>query len=131
MPPGVPADIYKILLEKAKAYDLPVILDASGALLLNGIEGKPWLIKPNIDELSATLGREFHSREEIIQAAREIVARGIPYVCVSLDPDGALLIGEKEALYSPAPDVKVRGLQEQAIHWWPVSPGFPRTPPER
>lgn len=111
VPPGVPADIYKILLEKAKDYDLPVILDASGALLLNGIEGKPWLIKPNIDELSATLGREFHSREEIIQAAREIVARGIPYVCVSLGPDGALLIGEKEALYSPAPDVKVRGLQ--------------------
>ena len=111
VPPGVPADIYKILLEKAKDYDLPVILDASGALLLNGIEGKPWLIKPNIDELSATLSREFHSREEIIQAAREIVARGIPYVCVSLGPDGALLIGEKEALYSPAPDVKVRGLQ--------------------
>lgn len=46
VPPGVPADIYKILLEKAKDYDLPVILDASGALLLNGIEGKPWLIKP-------------------------------------------------------------------------------------
>lgn len=41
VPPGVPADIYKILLEKAKDYDLPVILDASGALLLNGIEGKP------------------------------------------------------------------------------------------
>ena len=57
VPPGVPADIYKILLEKAKDYDLPVILDASGALLLNGIEGKPWLIKPNIDELSATLSR--------------------------------------------------------------------------
>ena len=38
VPPGVPADIYKILLEKAKDYDLPVILDASGALLLNGIE---------------------------------------------------------------------------------------------
>ena len=111
VPPGVPTDIYKTLLKKAQTYDLPVILDASGALLLNGIEGRPWLIKPNIDELSATLGREFHSREEIIQAAREIVARGIPYVCVSLGPDGALLIGEKEALYSPAPDVEVRGLQ--------------------
>ena len=111
VPPGIPTDIYRTLMEKAQAYDLPVILDASGALLLKGIEGRPWLIKPNIDELSATLGREFHSRDEIIQAAREIVARGIPFVCVSLGPEGALLVGEKEALYSPAPAVKVRGLQ--------------------
>ena len=58
-----------------------------------------------------TLGREFHSREEVIQAAREIVSRGIPYVCVSLGAEGALLVDEKEALYSPAPDVEVRGLQ--------------------
>ena len=92
MPPGVSTDIYKILLEKARAFALPVILDASGPLLLNGIEGRPWLIKPNIDELSMTLGREFHSREEVIQAAREIVSRGIPYVCVSLGAEGALLV---------------------------------------
>lgn len=111
VPPGVSTDIYKILLEKARVFALPVILDASGPLLLNGIEGRPWLIKPNIDELSMTLGREFHSREEVIQAAREIVSRGIPYVCVSLGAEGALLVDEKEALYSPAPDVEVRGLQ--------------------
>ena len=97
VPPGVPADIYKILLEKAKDYDLPVILDASGALLLNGIEGKPWLIKPNIDELSATLGREFHSREEIIQAGI-----ALKELFLSHCPKAKLILDEATVVEVPA-----------------------------
>ncbi len=87
------------------------ILDAADELFLEGIKGKPYLIKPNIDEISRALGRKFRSRDEVIAAARELVGEEIRYVCVSMGAEGALLVTEKVAFFAPALSVEVEGVQ--------------------
>ena len=47
VPPGFPDDFYYELGKSAQEYDVPFISDASGPLLLNGMEASPVLIKPN------------------------------------------------------------------------------------
>lgn len=111
VPVGVPKDIYRTLMERAAKRGIRTVLDAAGELLLEGIKGKPYLIKPNIDELSQALGREFRSRDEIIEAARMLVGKGIPYVCVSLGAEGALLVDETDVFFAPALDIDVKGIQ--------------------
>ena len=56
VPPGFPDDFYYELGKSAQEYDVPFILDASGPLLLNGMEASPVLIKPNEEEYYATFG---------------------------------------------------------------------------
>lgn len=111
VPPGVPKDIYRRLMESVNELGIRTILDAADELFLEGIKGKPYLIKPNIDEISRALGRKFRSRDEVIAAARELVGEEIRYVCVSMGAEGALLVTEKVAFFAPALSVEVEGVQ--------------------
>jgi fructose-1-phosphate kinase PfkB-like protein len=52
---------------------------------------KPWFIKPNQEEISRCVGKEIRTPAEALEAAREIRARGIENVMVSLGGDGAVL----------------------------------------
>lgn len=109
LPPGMQADTYKKLVEKARQAGCMTILDCDGLALSEGIRCGPSLIKPNIHELQKLLGRTLESREEIIQAASELVSRGIEIVVVSLGSSGAILVNQGQALYAPAIPVKVKG----------------------
>lgn len=111
VPGGVPASIYRTIIEKANKKGVRTILDASNALLAEGIKGKPYLIKPNIDEFSILMNRKLKNREEIILAARELIREGIRYVCVSMGAEGALMVSEKEACFAPALELEVKGIQ--------------------
>lgn len=111
VPPGVPPDIYRRLTEQAAKRGIRVILDASGALLKEGIKGKPYLIKPNMEELEELFGRKFKKDEEILKAAESLVEAGVSYVCISMGKRGAFLVGEEGALFSPALPVPVKGIQ--------------------
>lgn len=109
LPKGVSPEFYADFLAELKDYR--VILDTSGEALEKGIAARPFLIKPNIDEFSALMGRTYEDLSEIVADARKLVARGIPYVCISLGKDGALLISEQEGWYVPGLSLRVRGVQ--------------------
>lgn len=111
VPPGVPLDIYRRLTEKAIKKGIRVILDASGELLKEGIKGKPYLIKPNMEELEELFGRKFEKEQEILEAAESLVKSGVSYVCISMGKKGAFLVGKEGALFSPALPVSVKGIQ--------------------
>lgn len=111
VPPGVPEDIYRVLTEKASKKGIRVILDASGDLLKEGIKGKPYLIKPNMEELEELFGRKFNDEQEILKAAESLVESGVSYVCISMGKRGAFLMGKEGAFFSPALPVPVKGIQ--------------------
>lgn len=111
VPIGVPVDIYKTIIEMANRRGIKTILDAANDLLLEGIKAKPYIIKPNIDELSAISKREIKTREDIISVSREIISKGVSYVCVSMGKDGAMLIGLDNVYVSPAMKVDIKGIQ--------------------
>ena len=111
VPPGVLSDIYRRLTEKALKKGIRVILDASGELVKEGIKGKPYLIKPNMEELEELFGRKFKKDEEILKAAESIIESGVSYVCISMGKRGAFLVGKEKTIFSPALPVSVKGIQ--------------------
>ena len=69
-----------------------VVVDTSGAPLAAAVAARPWLIKPNREELSELTSRELPTLSAVVDAARELVAGGIGVVVVSLGSDGALWV---------------------------------------
>lgn len=80
------------------AMGVKVFMDADGALLAQGVKARPDLIKPNEDELARLVGRRLVDMEDMVQAAKALVAQGIETVVVSLGGDGALFVRENEIL---------------------------------
>lgn len=111
VPPGVSQEIYRTTAEIANSYGVKVIVDASGELLTKAIKAKPFLIKPNEDELRSTFNLSAETEEEIIEAANRIIMEGVNYVCVSRGSKGAVLIS-KDTIYSAkSMSVEIKGIQ--------------------
>jgi len=98
LPKGLGTETYARLILEANKYDVKSILDASGDVLRQGIEAKPYLIKPNLRELSMYFDTEFTSDAQIINACKEIISKGVKVVATSLGADGAILVTEHIAL---------------------------------
>lgn len=107
LPPGMAVDSYARMLTAAEG--VRAIVDTSGEALLCALSEKPWLVKPNRDELTALIGKELPTIEDVIEAAEWLRAKGAQNVLVSLGRDGALLCAEGKRLYQSAPDGEVIG----------------------
>jgi 1-phosphofructokinase len=108
LPPGVEATIYRDLTKSLKARGRKVALDTSGETLNHAIEAGPALIKPNIHELEALVGRPLPSRDAVAAAANELVTRGIETVVVSMGHKGACFVGAEGVLFATPPEIEVR-----------------------
>lgn len=106
LPPGMGADSYARMLKAAGGR---AIVDTSGEALLCALSEKPWLVKPNRDELAALVGRELPTLANVIEAAEWLREMGAQNVLVSMGKDGALLCADEKRMYQPAPDGKVVG----------------------
>ena len=91
LPPGAPVDFYARLAAGASP-GRPVAIDASSEALGAAVCAGVALIKPNLDELEALVGRPLPTLGDAAAAARELIARGCHAVLVSLGPDGALFV---------------------------------------
>ncbi|RII13735.1 Tagatose-6-phosphate kinase [Streptomyces sp. YIM 130001] len=103
LPPGVPVGAYAHLVRAARAMDVPVLLDTSGAPLRRGIAARPDLIKPNAAELAELTGHH-----EPLRAVRDARRRGAHGVVASLGADGLLAV-TPEGGWRAAPPAPVRG----------------------
>jgi 1-phosphofructokinase len=108
LPPGVETTIYRDLTAALKARGRKVALDTSGDSLNHAIGAVPSFIKPNIHELEGLVGRALPSREAVTEAARELVARGIEMVVVSMGEQGACFVGAEGVLFATPPAIEVR-----------------------
>lgn len=100
IPPGVPVDIYRRWIERAREAGARTMLDADGELLREGIKARPYLIKPNIHELEGLLKRSLNSVEAIADAAESILDKGIEMVVVSMGADGAVFVNNDGAVHA-------------------------------
>lgn len=103
---SVPAPLdgrtYENLLKKIKpAKDINIVVDACGALLTNTLKYRPFLIKPNIFELSEIFGlKTLPDTKQIAACARSLQKQGARNVIVSMGGDGAVMVTETDqALY--------------------------------
>lgn len=105
LPKGAPTDTYSRLIRLCNAYEALTVFDADGALLKDGILAKPYLIKPNNDELTRLFGKTVKTADDAVLYAKKLRADGISSVVVSLGGDGALFVND-DGVYRANP-VKV------------------------
>lgn len=97
-PPGTRPEMIGTWAQELKAMGLKVCLDTSGETLRHGIDAKPYLIKPNKEELEDLCGRRLYFDVDVIAAAKELTARGVERVAVSLGAEGGLFVTEDQVL---------------------------------
>lgn len=107
-PPGIDGKTTIDLLSRAKAAGAKVVVDSESLTLEEVIALGPTLIKPNELEFSKMLGRPLETDKALIQAAREVVAKGVEYVVISMGGDGLLGISADKAYKVEVPKIAVR-----------------------
>lgn len=103
IPASLPDNIYEQILELLQPVGTRVVVDATGDLLLKVLKYRPFLIKPNHEELGEFFGRgPLLTEEEILAAAQKLQQQGARNVLVSRGANGALLLDENGKLYKQA-----------------------------
>lgn len=103
IPASLPDNIYKQILELLQPVGTRVVVDATGDLLLKVLKYRPFLIKPNHEELGEFFGRgPLLTEEEILAAAQKLQQQGARNVLVSRGANGALLLDENGKLHKQA-----------------------------
>ena len=90
LPKGTPPEIYQRFIRIIKKHGAIPILDTSGKALELGIEGEPYMIKPEA-EVQVLLGLKNLSEEEILTGIKTLQTKNIPLVVVSLGAKGSLI----------------------------------------
>ena len=99
IPKNIDTDIYEKLCKELKEKGITFIVDSTQELLMNVLKYNPFLIKPNKEELEETLNCKISTKEDIVNAAKELKKRGAQNVLVSLGNDGALLLTKEDETY--------------------------------
>lgn len=97
LPRGLTDDYYNKILTMADQQNTPVLLDTKGELLGHALKSnsKPYLIKPNQEELAGLFGRQLRNEPEVIAALKSQHFSDVPWVVVTLGANGALVKHEQ------------------------------------
>lgn len=106
LPPGVDDDFYARIMNLLNKHEARVILDIMGESLRLACTEKPYLVKPNADEVHALTGLSMDMPAEIVMAAVEVRRMGTQNVVISMGKTGALLQTPKETWLVHSPKIK-------------------------
>ncbi|MCL5105705.1 MAG: 1-phosphofructokinase [Armatimonadetes bacterium] len=105
-PPGVPTSFYGGIIEIAKKVGVKSVLDTSGDHIREAIKSGPYMIKPNIAELSQLAGRELLTIEEIVRAAKSLKQYGVSITSVTMGRSGAMVTDGVQAWMAVPPEIR-------------------------
>ena len=109
LPPGVPLDFYGDLIRIAHDADVLTFLDSSNqTALAHGPEAKPFLVKPNEDEIAALLEKSLRSSTDYAQAAIVLSQRYGSIVVLSLGAQGAIVAWNTKVIHVQNPPVDAK-----------------------
>ena len=96
IPVGVSKDKAKDFLKALQGRGVRIVLDSKSFTIEDIFEIKPWLIKPNQEEISDYLGCEIKTLSQVLEKATVFTEHGIINTMVTLGEQGAaLLTGDK------------------------------------
>lgn len=104
IPSSMPDDMYEKIMARLDGKGVMIVVDATRDLLMNVLEYRPFLIKPNNHELGEIFEVTLKTREDVIPYGRKLQEKGARNVLISMAGEGAVLIAENGEVYSsPAP----------------------------
>ena len=107
VPGGMAVEAVMDVLDKAAKKGAKIVVDSRSFTLDHLKALKPWLIKPNQEEISEYLGREISTLEQTLQEAQALHTAGIENVMISMGGDGALLVCSEGIFTAQPPKVEV------------------------
>ena len=99
VPAGLGSNVYEEIMESLSGKKIDIIVDTTGESLLNSLKQKPFLIKPNKEELEQIFERKLNTDDEIVSCAKELCKLGAKRVLVSMGAQGAVYIDADESVY--------------------------------
>ena len=101
--------VYHRIIEELRDREFRVFIDTSGPALAACVGSAPFLIKPNLGELSQLCGRELDGGDEdILRALDSLDKFGIEIIAVSLGRDGSIVKCPQGLFKAVPPPVEVR-----------------------
>ena len=110
LPRGLPSGAYTRLIRLAHQSGRLAFLDCDGAALVLGAKAGPFLVKPNLHELSLWAKTPLRSDRATLAAARKLSEHTGGWVLVSLGEGGALLVNTSPTFAARATLPRVRVL---------------------
>jgi len=104
VPPGVSENIYNSLIRLVyrEKEDIIPILDTRGEPLKQGLQGRPFMLKPNKEEMENLIGKSLESEADLIRQVRALLNKYVQLVVVSRGKDKVMVM-EKESLLMVSP----------------------------
>ncbi len=127
LPHGISAADAEAFLVRLKNNGAKLVIDSKSVTLDMLRRIKPWLIKPNLEEIEAYFGTEM-SESELYHKALELHRDGIENVMISLGSDGALLASQGVVCRAYVPRIDVLstiGAGDSSIAGFIASSGSP------
>ena len=94
IPQSVSEGLYSDIMERLKEKKIKIVVDATKDLLMNVLDKKPFLIKPNIHELGELFNVKLDSADEALPYALKLKEMGAVNVIISMGKDGAMMVDE-------------------------------------
>lgn len=91
------SSVYQSLMKCCKSEK--IVVDATGEMLLHALEEKPWLVKPNREELEALFQVQIEGKRGVSKYAHILQEKGAKNVLVSLGAQGAYFLDEQGQSY--------------------------------
>jgi 1-phosphofructokinase family hexose kinase len=107
LPPGGPIEFYAECVSIAHGAKARSIVDARGEVMAQAIFAKPYLIKPNEDELAETTGVPIDSDGTLREAVREVLQAGATWCLVTRGGEPAIVASEEGSCQITPPGVQV------------------------
>lgn len=109
LPEGADPGYYGDLVRRLKDKDVRVVVDTSGEALRKAAEAGPFMIKPNLDELSELAGKKLTTLGDVDAVCKELEAKyGIEVIVVSFGSKGAFLRRGSRSMYAKPLELDVK-----------------------
>lgn len=105
IPVGVSKDKAKDFLKALQGRGVRIVLDSKSFTIEDIFEIKPWLIKPNQEEISDYLGCEIKTLSQVLEKATVFTEHGITNTMVTLGERGAVLLTEDRVYTATCPAI--------------------------
>ena len=106
IPAGISKEMAKEFLKILHKKGARIVLDSKSFTIEDVFDIKPWLIKPNQEEISDYLGCEIKTLSEVLEKAAVFTEHGIINTMVTLGEQGAALLTEDKVYIATCPVIE-------------------------